>query len=106
MPVSAVVLLHSPLVGPLTWDGVATELRAAGYPTTVPDLRGAYDAGAIAGAVARRLPAKADDIVLIGHSRAGPLLPAIASTLGRVQSLIYVDARLPHPGVSWVDTAP
>jgi SAM-dependent methyltransferase len=106
MPVSAVVLLHSPLVGPGTWTGVATELHAAGYTTLVPDLRGAHDVRCLAAAVARELPAGVDEIVLIGHSGVGPLMPAIAERLRGVVSLVYVDAGLPRPGVSWVDAAP
>jgi SAM-dependent methyltransferase len=106
MPVSAaVVLVHSPLVGPSTWHGVAKELTDAGYDTAVPDLSGAHENQAIIAAVVDQVP-RDRDIVLIGHSRAGPLLPAIADALGRVRSIVYVDARLPRPGVSWVDDAP
>ncbi|MGE5156340.1 MAG: alpha/beta fold hydrolase, partial [Betaproteobacteria bacterium] len=106
MPVSAtVILVHSPLVGPSTWRGVAKELTDAGYEAVVPDLRGAHDNRAIVAAMVEQSP-RDRDIVLIGHSRAGPLLPAIADALGRVSSIVYVDARLPRPGVSWVDDAP
>lgn len=44
-------------------------------------------------------------MVLVGHSGAGPLLPAIADATSAV-GVIYVDAGLPHPGKSWLDTAP
>ncbi|MGH3915727.1 MAG: alpha/beta hydrolase, partial [Pseudonocardiaceae bacterium] len=43
--------------------------------------------------------------VLVGHSGAGPLLPAIAAVTATV-GVIYVDAGLPHPGASWFDTVP
>ncbi len=33
------VLVHSPLVGPLTWGPVAAELRGRGYAAVVPALR-------------------------------------------------------------------
>ncbi len=33
------VLLHSPLVGPLTWGPVADELRRRGIEAIVPALR-------------------------------------------------------------------
>lgn len=102
MPVSALVFVHSPLVGPLTWRGVAAELAVAGYRTVVPDLRG----DASPSAVARQVPADIERTVLIGHSGAGPMLPAIADALGTTIALIYVDAGLPRPGLSWVDDAP
>jgi pimeloyl-ACP methyl ester carboxylesterase len=45
--------------------------------------------------------------VLIGHSGAGPLLPAFADSLEEaVTGLVYVDAGLPTPGRSWRDTVP
>ncbi|WP_378730611.1 alpha/beta fold hydrolase [Nocardia brasiliensis] len=40
-----------------------------------------------------------NDLVLVGHSGAGPQLPGIATVLGdRVRAMLYVDATLPHPG--------
>jgi hypothetical protein len=104
MPVSTVVLVHSPLVGPSTWAGVAAELERAGYSTAVPDLGGAGEVAGVIEAVARQVSSTAT--VLVGHSAAGPLLPAIADRLGTVSSIVYVDGRLPRPGLSWVDTAP
>src|SRR5215831_7004648 len=104
MPVSTVVLIHSPLVGPSTWYGVAAELEKAGYSAVVPDLRGATRNAAIVEAVADQVPATAT--VLVGHSAAALLLPAIADRLGTTSAIVNVDGRLPRPGQSWVDTAP
>ncbi len=106
MPVSAVVLIHSPLVGPLTWRAVAAELDRAGYATVVADHRGWHDAAGIAAAVAAQVPADVTQTVLIGHSGAGPLLPLIADAIGTTTAVVYVDAGLPRPGVSWVEDAP
>jgi pimeloyl-ACP methyl ester carboxylesterase len=45
--------------------------------------------------------------VLIGHSGAGPLLPLAGARAGiRVQGYVFVDARLPAPGQSWMDAVP
>ena len=45
--------------------------------------------------------------VLVAHSAAGALAPAIvAAAEGRVTGVAFVDALLPHPGRSWLDTAP
>src|SRR5262249_18782318 len=46
-------------------------------------------------------------VVLIGHSGAGPLLPAFADALeDTVTGLVFVDAGMPTPGRSWRDTVP
>jgi pimeloyl-ACP methyl ester carboxylesterase len=102
------LLVHSPLVGCGTWEPVARDLAGNGYAVTVPDLAGAVAAGppyhlrqaqVIAGSAAGQ-PA-----VLIGHSRAGPLLAAAGTMLGEaIRGYVFVDARLPAPGRSWMET--
>lgn len=114
MTLPALVLLHSPLVGPLTWQGVAAHLAEAGFPVVTPDLSSAVATETahhqgIANAVASSLATIDRDasIVLVGHSGAGPLLPRIAKTVShQVSALIYVDSVLPHPGESWAANAP
>jgi pimeloyl-ACP methyl ester carboxylesterase len=108
------VLLHSPLVGPLTWQPAATSLRAAGYQVAVPSLTGVLDTGPpfyrkladrVAATIRQANPTGA--VVLIGHSGAGALLPAAAEAAGTaVAAAVFVDAILPHPGRSWFQTAP
>jgi pimeloyl-ACP methyl ester carboxylesterase len=91
-----VVLVHSPLVGPLTWRAVADELTRMGHDTVVPANTFSNHTDFVR-STARQCPD--GPVVLVGHSGAGLHLPAIASLLpGTVQSLIYVDARLPQPG--------
>ena len=104
------LLIHSPLTGCGVWDLVAAELRRAGYETDTTDLSVAIGAGPsycerltrmIASSVGGR-PA-----MLIGHSRAGPLLAAAAAMAGRdVLGCVFADARLPAPGQAWTDTLP
>jgi hypothetical protein len=113
-PMPMLVLLHSPLVGPLTWQPAATGLRAAGYHVAVPSLAGVVDTGPpyypkLAGRVAEtiRQANPTGAVVLIGHSGAGALLPAAAWATGTpLAAAVFVDAVLPHPGVSWFETAP
>ncbi|HEX6677004.1 MAG TPA: alpha/beta hydrolase [Actinomycetes bacterium] len=110
------VLLHSPLVGPLTWELVADRLQALGYHVVVPSLHGAvgtsqpYYRGLArrAGQVIDEHPmALAEPVALVGHSGAGALLPAITEATGaQVEAAVFVDAILPHPRASWFDTAP
>ena len=48
-----------------------------------------------------------DPVVVVGHSAAGALLPAIAEAVGgRTSGAVFVDAMLQQPGRSWFDTAP
>jgi hypothetical protein len=44
--------------------------------------------------------------ILIGHSGAGPLLAAAGAIIGWVRGYIFVDAGLPMPGQTWMDTVP
>jgi pimeloyl-ACP methyl ester carboxylesterase len=113
-PMPMLVLLHSPLVGPLTWQPAATSLRAAGYEVAVPSLTGVLDTGppfyrklaeTVAATIRRADPTGA--VVLVGHSGAGALLPAAAEAAGvPVAAAVFVDAVLPHPGATWFETAP
>jgi hypothetical protein len=101
-------LVHSPLVGAATWQAVAESLRSRGEQVVVPDLTPALESGPPyverqAAAVKRIVGA--ESVILVGHSGAGPLLPAFGSQL-RVAGYVFVDAGLPTPGRTWMDTAP
>jgi hypothetical protein len=79
------VLIHSPIVGPSTWEPVAKHLRIQGYHVLVPNLLQGEKAHILyweqhAQAVQQALKPipEAQPLVLIGHSGAGPLLPAIS----------------------------
>jgi alpha-beta hydrolase superfamily lysophospholipase len=108
MSAPAFVLVHSPLVGPLTWRSVAAELRRRGYAAVVPDLRASetpdppYWRQHVAAAVAALDGTDATrSLILVGHSGGGVLLPAIAAAAGRpVAAYLFVDADLPHDGQS------
>ena len=104
------LLVHSPLVGCGTWEPIARDLAEDGYAVSVPDLTGTVTAGppyhvrqaqVIAGSAAGQ-PA-----ILIGHSGAGPLLATAGAMLGDVvRGYVFVDAGLPTPGRSWMETVP
>jgi pimeloyl-ACP methyl ester carboxylesterase len=113
-PMPMLVLLHSPLVGPLTCQPAAASLHAAGYHVAVPSLSGVVEGGPpsyrrlavwVAETIRHANPPGA--VVLVGHSGAGALLPAAAqATDTPVAAVVFVDAVLPHPELSWFDTAP
>jgi pimeloyl-ACP methyl ester carboxylesterase len=104
------LFVHSPVVGPSTWIYTAEVLQQSSFRCIVPDLT------AVAAADPPHYPkyaeaAAVDDgdgpVVLVGHSAAGALLPAVAVAVGdRTRGAVFVDAMLPQPGRSWFDTAP
>lgn len=98
---SVFVLIHSPLVGPTTWSGIANELRARGRSAVVPSLLGVADAAEpqwrhVPEAVAATTVPIGRPVVLVGHSAGGMLLPVIAGSLTiEVAGLVFVDSFLP-----------
>jgi pimeloyl-ACP methyl ester carboxylesterase len=102
------LLVHSPLVGSETWGPVAKELAADGYAVTVPDLGGTGTAGPPYHLCQARVIADSaggQPVILVGYSRAGPLLATAGTMLGEgVRGYVFVDARLPTPGRSWMET--
>jgi alpha-beta hydrolase superfamily lysophospholipase len=95
------VLIHSPLVGPTTWLPVADELVRRQREAVVPSLLGVAAAPApqwrhVPEAVRAATAETAAPVVLVGHSGAGLLLPAIADALTvEVAALVFVDSFLP-----------
>jgi hypothetical protein len=103
------LLVHSPLVGCATWGLVAADLSGRGYEVGVPDLTGTVTAGPPycwrqAEMIARS--ASGQPAILVGHSGAGPLLAVAGAITGQVRGYIFVDAGLPIPGQTWMDTVP
>ena len=102
------VLIHSPLVGPYTWQPVAAVLAARGHTVVVPSLvNGAlpfWSGHTRAIAEAFDSQARGSVPVLVGHSGAGPLLPAARQAIaGEVAGYIFVDAPMPRDGRSRLD---
>lgn len=109
--VNTIVLIHSPLVGPMIWQRTAEILTGRGYPVVVPSLSGIADKGPpyyerFADAIASDVCKSAsDNVAFVVHSGAGGLVPsAVAASKVPVSSIVFVDALLPHPGSSWLDT--
>ena len=97
------VLVHSPFLGRSAWAWVARELEQRGRPAVVPSLRAVADEPYqpwrdVWETVDADSAHGAGRVVLVGHSGAGSLLPAIAqSAPGRVAAITFVDAFLPPP---------
>lgn len=102
------VLIHSPLVGPYTWALVGEELHRIGLRVATPELDSAEKRSFAywdqhASAVADELGIVSTDtqVILVAHSGAGPLLPAIRQkTKSPVAAYIFVDAGWPQDGKS------
>jgi hypothetical protein len=111
VPTVLFLLVHSPLVGPMTWAPVAETLKKAGYEVVVPRLDSPPGIEASywerhARIVAESVRAVPRDraIILVGHSGAGPLLPAIKEAMHReIAGYIFFDAGLPRDGASRLD---
>lgn len=103
----SLVLLHSPLVGPVSWGRLPELARAAGLPVAVPsvtdDDSAPYAVRYVASAGAQVAAAElTSPVVLVGHSGAGPLLPAVAAAAGasgrRIGGYLFLDAGIPRAG--------
>jgi len=105
------VLIHSPLVGPFTWEPVADALRRRNLGAVVPALHDRGEAvgpfwqqHALTAAAALAAVPRGRSIVLVGHSGAGPLLPAIRHLANHdVDAYIFVDAGIPLDGAGRLD---
>ncbi|TMB78079.1 MAG: alpha/beta hydrolase [Chloroflexi bacterium] len=98
------VLVHSPLVGPATWAALVPELEQRDQRAFAPDIDGdEHDPTPLwqqhVYAAAAALGSAGPDAFLVGHSGAGPLLPAIHEAAAvSVAGYIFVDAGLPSAG--------
>ncbi len=105
------VLIHSPLVGALTWSKVAKELHRHGYAVCLPHLTDSDDVplpywqqeAASAARYISEAPLDAP-LVLVAHSGAGPILPAIRRAIRHdVQAYLFLDAGIPRDGLTRFD---
>jgi pimeloyl-ACP methyl ester carboxylesterase len=97
------VLIHSPSVGPRTWQPVAHRLTELGREATVPSLLHLADDGPpfwprVVDAVRAGMGTaeQGQGVVLVAHSNAGLFIPVIAAALpDQVLGCIFVDAAIP-----------
>jgi hypothetical protein len=97
------VLIHSPLVGPLTWQLVAREMESRGLEAITPSLTDdpnstlpfwQQHAESFAKSLVRIAINR--EMVLVAHSGAGPLLPILRQSVKHsIVSYVFVDAGVP-----------
>ena len=100
---TSLVLVHSPVVGPRTWQPVARRLAELGWEVAVPSLLRVGEVGPpfwprVVEAVHPGLGTSGQNqrVVLVAHSNAGLFIPVITAALpGQVLGSIFVDAALP-----------
>lgn len=106
------VLVHGAWHGGWCWRDVAARLRVAGHQVFTPTMTGLGERAHLLradtglstciddiGAVI--LSEELDDVVLVGHSFAGPVISAVADRMPeRLRQLVYLDAIVVEHGQS------
>ena len=93
--------MHSPSVGPATWQGVADRLRDTGVDVRVPSFIGVGDGPAPywPQVIQRAVDSVGNDprpVIIVPHSNAGLFVPLVVDRLGeRAAACVFVDASLP-----------
>lgn len=98
-------LVHGAGQGAWCWDLLIPELEERGHKAVTMDLPIEDSSASLsdfADAVLRSLPKDEDDIILVGHSMAGTVIPIVASKRP-VRKLVFLAALIPYPGTSTVD---
>ncbi|MBN3958907.1 alpha/beta hydrolase [Nostoc sp. NMS8] len=98
-------LVHGAFQATWCWDLLIPYLETQGHKTLAMDLpidNASATLSQFADVVIQALPKTDDDIVLVGHSMAGTIIPLVAEAV-KVRQLVFVAALLPYPGVSTLD---
>lgn len=109
-----IVLVHGGLHGAWCWEHVLPLLHAAGLVASAPDLPGMgqdqtplaeVTLGSSADFLARYVSDR-EDVILVGHSMAGPVISECAERIPeRLLALVYLAANLVPSGQSMRDAA-
>jgi len=111
VPTTTIALVHGGTFTSVMWDGVVEHLST---PSLAVDLPGRRYKPADLGLVTRDdwvrsacgdiEAAGLDDVVLVGHSSGGYVIPGVAARLGeRIRGLVFVAATVPAEGRAPVD---
>lgn len=93
---ASVVILPSPLLPPVAYGALENALGDLGVDARLAsaDLRGGFSAGVLVERWARMCE---PDSVLVAHSNAGYLAPAVRQIRGGGSPIVFMDAALPPP---------
>ncbi|BAZ12793.1 hypothetical protein NIES4071_46270 [Calothrix sp. NIES-4071] len=98
-------LVHGAFEGRWCWDLLIPYLEAQGHKTIAMDLpieNAEATLSEFASIVIQAIPKTDDDIVLVGHSMAGTIIPLVAEVL-LVRQLVFLTGLIPHPGISTIE---
>ncbi|NMG18723.1 alpha/beta fold hydrolase [Brasilonema bromeliae] len=102
---SLLCLVHGAYLGAWCWDLLTPEIEARGHQTVAVDLPIEDPTAGVAQyaeVVSKALQGFEDDVVLVGHSMAGLIIPLVASQRP-VRQLVFIAGVIPHIGVSLLD---
>jgi pimeloyl-ACP methyl ester carboxylesterase len=112
------VLVHGAFHGGWCWRDVAARLREAGHLVFTPTLTGLGERAHLASPAVGLSTHIQDvlavlrweglaDAVLVGHSYGGAVISGVADRAAdRLRALVYLDAAVPHDGVSVLEHQP
>lgn len=98
-------LVHGAFQGAWCWDLLIPHLEEKGHKTVAMDLPiedASVSLTQFADVVSQALPKTDDDIVLVGHSMAGTVIPLVAEA-HQIRQLVFLTALIPCPGTSTID---
>ena len=104
------VLVHPPLLAPVALSRLAALLGAGGHEVAVPDLRQAVTTGPASAWWQRATCVAATAMptaqVVLAHSGAGALVPALLDALPQAEAVVLLDAVLPPSAGVHTTSAP
>jgi pimeloyl-ACP methyl ester carboxylesterase len=98
-------LVHGAFQGSWCWDLLIPYLEAQGHKTLAMNLpieNSSATLSQFADVIIQALPKTDDDIVVVGHSMAGTIIPLVAESI-KVRQLVFLAALIPYPGISTLD---
>jgi pimeloyl-ACP methyl ester carboxylesterase len=98
-------LVHGAFEGRWCWDLLIPYLEAQGHKTVAMDLpidNAEATLSEFASVVIQAIPKTDDEIVLVGHSMAGTIIPLVAEAV-LVRQLVFLTGLIPHPGISTIE---
>jgi pimeloyl-ACP methyl ester carboxylesterase len=97
-------LVHGGGFGAWCWERLLPELESRGHVAATVDLTPDDEAAGAArcAEIVARAFASVDDLVLVGHSLAGLVIPLVAAARP-LRRLVFLHALLPRPGQSVMD---
>ncbi|MEC4983475.1 MAG: alpha/beta hydrolase [Oscillatoria sp. PMC 1068.18] len=98
-------LVHGAFQGSWCWDLLIPYLEERGHKTLAMDLpieSASANLSQFADVVVQALPKTDDDLVIVGHSMAGTVIPLVAEVV-EVRQIVFVAALIPEPGISTLD---